>query len=102
MAAINAPYQVKTICTSNQSMSNLPISPFLPNRYNRAKPTTVGGSTRGNKKIASTTDFPKKVLLLITYAKNTHTKKTTTVKILAVLIDIHSRNYLKFSILDHL
>ena len=57
VAAIAAPYQVKTTLKFKDSIS-CPSGPFFPNSSSNKKPTTVGGKIRGETKIPSTSDFP--------------------------------------------
>ncbi len=57
VAAIAAPYQVKTMVKSKTCMS-FPTGPFLPKNSSNKKPTTVGGKISGAIKIPSINDLP--------------------------------------------
>ena len=80
----------------------VPRNPFLPKRYNKPKPTTVGGNTSGSKKSASTMVLPGNVLRDMSLAKKTPSTNTITVAIEAVLKDSQSGERFTSFIDNHL
>ncbi len=85
--AITAPVQEKMTRMPNDSISQLPMNPLEPNRYKRANPVTVGGSTSGMRKIDSRTLFPGNIRLEIHLAARVPVRKTKTVAMAATLRD---------------
>ena len=64
-----------------------PIGLFLPNRIISKKPKTVGGKTKGYKKIVSISAFPFNFLFAITFPKVNPKTITISVETRDVLIE---------------
>jgi hypothetical protein len=88
-AAITVADHEKAIFTVKKSIKNLPIGPLTPKIHNKKNPTTVGGSTRGNVKIPSSTIFIESFFNLTRpQATNNPTKKVMNIDRLAVFIEM--------------
>ena len=86
---INLEKQEKAIIKTKKSIKNFPIGPLTPKEYNKKNPTTVGGNTRGNVKIPSSTIFAVSFLILTrTQATIKPKKKVIRIDKLAVFIEI--------------
>jgi hypothetical protein len=75
--AITAAYHVNTKGCPNNHSIDLPTQLLRPKITNKIKPTTVGGSTKGNIKTVSITVLPLNEALDINLAMNTAAIKTT-------------------------
>ena len=88
-AAMTVAYHEKAIFTAKKSMKNRPIGPLTPNIHKRKKPTTVGGSTRGNVKTLSNAIFILSFFILtMPQATIKPMKNVTRIDKLAVFIEI--------------
>ena len=88
-AAMTVAGHEKAILIAKKSIKKLPIGPLTPKTYNKKKPTTVGGNTRGNVKIPSSTIFTESFLVLtIPQATIKPMKKVMKIDKLAVFIEI--------------